>query len=94
VRCCYHDDADGCLCRKPAPGMITDAAQEAGLHLASSFVVGDRWRDIEAGKRAGCRTILLRNPYRGSGDIGPDFEATDMSEAADYILRCRGSQST
>jgi D-glycero-D-manno-heptose 1,7-bisphosphate phosphatase len=93
VRCCYHDDADGCACRKPAPGMIVDAAKQAGLQLTSSFVVGDRWRDIEAGKRAGCRTILLQTTYNENDAIEPDFEAANMSEAADYILRWRGSQS-
>src|SRR3989338_8918354 len=55
-RVCYHDDADHCACLKPAPGLLLQAAQELELDLASCFMVGDRWRDIEAGRRAGCTT--------------------------------------
>src|SRR5262249_42658509 len=49
VQVCPHDDADGCRCRKPAPGMLTDAAAALDLDLAASVMVGDRWRDIDAG---------------------------------------------
>ena len=57
---CPHDDADGCACRKPRPGMILDAARRLGLDLDRSVVVGDRWRDIEAAHRAGVRVRLDR----------------------------------
>jgi D-glycero-D-manno-heptose 1,7-bisphosphate phosphatase len=85
--CCYHDDVDRCECRKPRPGMLFDAAAQLGVILPLSFVVGDRWRDVEAGRAAGCTTILLRQPY--SGDVvRADFEAPDLASAAETILRC------
>jgi D-glycero-D-manno-heptose 1,7-bisphosphate phosphatase len=87
VACCYHDDPDGCACRKPRPGLLIDAAERLGIPLRRSFVVGDRWRDVEAGKRAGCRTILLRRPYSGDG-VQADFEAADLADAAQIIVSC------
>ena len=56
---CPHDDADGCDCRKPLPGLLHRAARDWSIALADSFLVGDSWRDIAAGRAAGCRTILL-----------------------------------
>ena len=85
--CCYHDDADNCGCRKPRPGMLIDAAQRYGLNLRRSFLVGDRWGYIRAGQLAGCTTVLLRRPY--SGYVQADFEAADLPEAAEIILRCK-----
>lgn len=60
---CPHDDGDGCGCRKPKPGMLLEAAQKWGVHLPSSFIIGDSWKDMEAGRRAGCMTLLLDTPY-------------------------------
>lgn len=71
---CGHDNADNCICRKPQPGMIISLAREYEVDLSKSWVVGDRWRDIEAGKSAGCRTIFYN--YRNQGEISnsiPDF---------------------
>ncbi len=59
IRTCDHDDEDECECRKPKAGMLEAAAQDAGLSLHDSFMVGDRWRDVEAGRRAGCTTIFI-----------------------------------
>ena len=59
IKVCYHIDEDNCCCRKPKPGMILDAAKEYMIDLTQSYVIGDRWRDIEAGKAAGCKTILI-----------------------------------
>ncbi len=64
---CYHDDGDGCSCRKPLPGLFHQAAARFSIHLSSSFMVGDRWRDIEAGHRAGCTTILVDRRYAERG---------------------------
>jgi D-glycero-D-manno-heptose 1,7-bisphosphate phosphatase len=64
IRTCYHDDADQCSCRKPAPGMLLEAALTHDLDLSASFMVGDRWRDVEAGFGAGCRTVFLDRGYR------------------------------
>ena len=63
IRVCFHTDEDGCGCRKPLPGMLLAAADELGIDLSSSYMVGDRWRDIEAGQAAGCRTIFIRSGY-------------------------------
>ena len=85
VMCCFHDDADACACRKPQPGMLFDAAAQLGVPLPRSYVVGDRWRDIQAGLAAGCTTILLRQPYSGDS-VQPHFEARDLASAAEIIL--------
>jgi D-glycero-D-manno-heptose 1,7-bisphosphate phosphatase len=81
---CYHDDADLCACRKPRPGLLRDAAAAHGVDLARSVLVGDRWRDIEAGQAAGCTTVLVRRPW--SGPCRPDREARDLVEAAHWVL--------
>lgn len=60
---CPHDNSDNCLCRKPKPGMIIDAAAKWDIDLTNSYFIGDTWKDIHAGKAAGCSTILLDRPY-------------------------------
>lgn len=85
-RVCYHDDRDGCDCRKPQPGLLLAAARESGLDVAASFMVGDRWRDIEAGRRAGCRVIFVDHGYAERRPDNPDYTASSLSEAADWIL--------
>ncbi|HEY1264635.1 MAG TPA: HAD-IIIA family hydrolase, partial [Terriglobales bacterium] len=60
---CYHTDKDNCDCRKPKAGMFLEAARTRNIDLSQSFMVGDRWRDIDAGHNAGCKTILLDNGY-------------------------------
>jgi len=59
IYACFHDDADDCACRKPKPGLLVNAAADLGIDLASSFMVGDRWRDTDAGLAAGCRAIFI-----------------------------------
>lgn len=86
IKACFHVDGDNCDCRKPKPGMITDAAVELSIDLAASFVVGDRWRDIEAGRAAGCRTIFVDWGYKQDGSLHPDWTVTSLSEAANIIL--------
>src|ERR1700675_430011 len=51
---CFHDDADDCPCRKPRPGLLFDAQRKHGLNLSRSFLIGDRWKDVDAGNAAGC----------------------------------------
>ena len=70
---------------KPAPGMILEAAVELDLDLKNSFMVGDRWRDIEAGKNAGCRTILLKSQDIEAIRQKPDFEIYELSELLQLI---------
>lgn len=85
---CYHDEADGCPCRKPRPGLLLQAASAYGIDLPGSFLVGDRWRDIEAGQAAGCTTLLVRRPY--SGPCCPTHEVRDLPEAACRIVGLAG----
>jgi len=88
VLVCYHDDSDGCECRKPQPGLLLRAAAEHRIDLARSFMVGDRWRDVEAGRRAGCSTVRLERHYQQDGpEILPHYVARSFSDAASWILR-------
>jgi D-glycero-D-manno-heptose 1,7-bisphosphate phosphatase len=84
MRCCTHDDADACACRKPRPGMLLELAQAWDLDLASSYVVGDTWRDMGAARAAGCRTVLLRRDYNAG--TPSDLEAGTLAEAIGLIL--------
>ena len=86
IRVCYHDDADDCACRKPKPGMLEDAARDAGLDLSRSFMVGDRWRDVDAGHRAGCVTVFVDHDYAERRPERPDATVRSLPEAADWIL--------
>lgn len=81
---CPHRDADACPCRKPRPGLLEQAAREWGVELTRSFMVGDRWRDIEAAHAVGCAAILVDGPE--PGDARPDHRARDLQEAAAMIL--------
>lgn len=85
VRVCAHDDADRCACRKPAPGLLLDAARDFGIDLGKSFMVGDRWRDIEAGRQAGVRSVLIDYQYQEKR-VSPDYIVQNLSDAADWIL--------
>jgi D-glycero-D-manno-heptose 1,7-bisphosphate phosphatase len=85
---CPHDDADRCQCRKPAPGLIIEAHQRYGVDLSRSFMVGDRWRDIDAGQAAGCRTVFIDQGYRERGpSVPPDARVGSLLEAVDWIVR-------
>jgi D-glycero-D-manno-heptose 1,7-bisphosphate phosphatase len=79
-----------CNCRKPAPGMLLDAAAGLGVDLAASWMVGDTDVDVFAGRAAGCRTVLVAHPgsaHRRSGAAMPDATAADLGAAAEIILR-------
>jgi len=87
VFCCLHDDTDRCTCRKPLPGMLLQAAETHGVDLGGSFVVGDSWRDTEAGLQAGCRTIQLRVDGVAERPQQPPHRwAASLAEAAQVIL--------
>src|SRR5262249_37557032 len=73
VRVCPHDDADACACRKPLPGLLLEAAADWRVRLDASVMVGDRWRDVEAGRGAGCRTVLLARGYDERRATGADL---------------------
>lgn len=87
---CPHGPSDGCACRKPGDGMLRRAAAELELSLADSWMIGDILNDVEAGRRAGCRTILIDNggetEWLGGPLRTPDFTCADLGEAALAIL--------
>ena len=83
---CYHDDDDACECRKPKPGALIDAAQRHGLQLDRSFMVGDRWRDIEAGQRAGCRCLFVDYGYAEQQPAGSFVRVPSLAAAAEWII--------
>jgi D-glycero-D-manno-heptose 1,7-bisphosphate phosphatase len=89
---CPHDDADRCACRKPQPGLLLSAAREHGIDLPRSYMVGDRWRDVEAGKGAGCRTVLVEMGYREALKSPPDHVAAGLREAVRWILGDRAER--
>ncbi len=87
IKVCYHTDANNCACRKPKPGMLLDAAQELGLELRASYMVGDRWRDISAGQAAGCKCLFVEYGYRENSPSHPYVAVKSLAEAAETILR-------
>jgi D-glycero-D-manno-heptose 1,7-bisphosphate phosphatase len=86
IEVCEHDDNEHCECRKPKPGMIMRAQQKLGIDLARSFMVGDRWRDIEAGRRAGCRTLLIGEGYGETFPSPPTAKVPSLPGAASWII--------
>ena len=84
IFCCFHDNSDNCDCRKPKPGMIFEAAKKWNIDLSSSFLVGDRWRDIETGKNAGIKSILIDCGYDEKYSK-PDFTCIDFQGVVHII---------
>lgn len=83
---CFHDDADDCDCRKPRPGLLLRAARELDLDITSSYMAGDRWRDVAAGARAGCKTFYID---AGSAERVADsyaYRVQSLHEAAQIVL--------
>jgi D-glycero-D-manno-heptose 1,7-bisphosphate phosphatase len=73
-------------CRKPRPGMLLHSARDLGIDLRRSYMVGDRWRDIDCGSAAGCRTIFVDYGYAEELRTQPDYRAESLAEAAEIIL--------
>ncbi|HEX7086786.1 MAG TPA: HAD family hydrolase [Vicinamibacterales bacterium] len=85
-----------CACRKPAPGMIERAARDLGLDVVRSFVVGDKWIDVELANRAGARGMLVRTGYGADADVPPPGVRVEaivptLAEAAAAILAATDS---
>ena len=84
---CPHDDRDHCDCRKPRPGLLLRGAEKYHIDLSRSFMVGDRWRDIEAGASAGCATVWIDFGYREQrSSVKPSATVHSLSAAVDWIL--------
>ena len=81
---CPHDPIENCPCHKPKPGLLKIAAKEHSIDLKSSYLIGDRWRDIGAGNAAGCYSILLKRDY--SGECTPNLRVTSLLEATGAII--------
>jgi D-glycero-D-manno-heptose 1,7-bisphosphate phosphatase len=84
---CPHDDSDGCRCRKPLPGMILDAAAIHHVDLSHSVMVGDRWRDIEAGRAAGLATVLIERHYGERQADRPTVVVDELADAVEWIIQ-------
>lgn len=85
---CPHDDGM-CSCRKPLPGLIFQAQKDLRLDLQSSFVIGDRWKDIEAAKSAGCQSVWIDRGYAEKVPSKFDFRAKSLLDATKYVLQCK-----
>ena len=92
IEVCY--DAGAAARRKPAPGMLFDSARTLGLDLARSWMVGDRWRDIDCGVSAGCRTIFIDFGYDEKLRSRPDFLVSDFPAAVGIILAYHSTSLT
>ncbi|MFQ5764268.1 MAG: D-glycero-alpha-D-manno-heptose-1,7-bisphosphate 7-phosphatase [Rhodospirillales bacterium] len=86
IKVCYEVNGPDAICYKPRPRMLLDAAEDHGIDLGRSFMVGDRWRDVGAGNAAGCRTIFIDHGYRDRAPENPDHVVRSLKEAADLIL--------
>ena len=89
VEVCFHSGKgeSKCECRKPRPGMLLASARELEIDLKQSWMVGDRWRDIDCGHTAGCRTVFIDRGYAEELKQRPDFSAGNLAEAAAIIIR-------
>ncbi len=86
IRACFHSQRANCACRKPAPGMLIDAAADWNLALRRCVMVGDRWSDVAAGKAAHCRTVFIDRGYKEPNHEMPTVSVHTLSEAVDWIL--------
>lgn len=87
IKVCFHSQLESCNCRKPKPGMIKTAALEFNINLSKSYMIGDRWSDISAGKAAGCFTILIDRGYTEKIEEQPNVSVSNLQEAVQNILR-------
>lgn len=94
---CPHHPDEGCECRKPKPGLLLQAAEEMGIALQFSYMIGDHEKDIEAGRAAGCKTLFVTtgpNQENGSRQsISPDYIANNLYEAAKWIIEDTESEA-
>lgn len=86
IRVCYDIDSDDNFYYKPKPGMLMDAAEDHGIDLGNSYMVGDRWRDVGAGNAAGCFTLFIDYGYREKRPDNPGKIVRSLAEASDFIL--------
>ena len=93
IEICYHAGeryGEPCRCRKPRPGLILRAATELNIDPKRSYVIGDRWRDVDCAHAAGCRAILIQRGYKETLREAPDFTVANFNEAVSAVLRDAG----
>ena len=93
IEVCYHAGkryGQPCGCRKPSPGLIVRAAAELNIDPKKSYVIGDRWRDVDCARAAGCRAIFIERGYEESLREAPDFTVANFNEAVTAVLRDAG----
>lgn len=83
---CPHDDRDSCQCRKPKSGLLVQAAKLLKIDLERSYIIGDRWKDIEAGQNVGCKGIFINRNYSEKPPKLPYTEVKSLSEATNIIV--------
>jgi D-glycero-D-manno-heptose 1,7-bisphosphate phosphatase len=86
IKVCYHIKEDKCACRKPEPGMLLESAKKYDINLSKSYLVGDRWRDIDAARSAGCTSFFVNYEYSENLNILPDYTVLSLAEATQIIL--------
>ena len=84
---CFHDDKDFCECRKPKPGNIIKASMNYQIDLSNSYMIGDRWRDIESGQKAGCKTIYVDYNYDEAKPTTYDFKVNSVKELKRIVFQ-------
>jgi len=90
IEICYHGGeryGSPCDCRKPRPGLILRAAAELNIDLKESYVIGDRWRDIDCARAAGCRVIFIERGYKEKSCQAADVTVANFKEAVNAVLR-------
>ena len=86
VLVCLHDQADNCQCRKPRPGLLMEAQRRHDLDLSRSFLIGDRWKDVDAGNAAGCKTVFIDYNYHERGpSTEPSVRVSSLRGAVNWI---------
>ncbi|NTW99378.1 MAG: HAD-IIIA family hydrolase [Geobacteraceae bacterium] len=91
IMLCCHDEKDECNCRKPKPGLLLDAAKLFNIDLAESYMVGDRWKDVDAGKAAGCKTIFIDYGYLERQPENQDFTIQKPRDILGIIIKTPNS---
>ncbi len=87
IEICYHVDKDNCNCRKPKPGMLLNAIERHGIDVKKSWMIGDRWRDVAAGRAAGCQTVFIDYDYPNEPrPENPDIVVRSLAEAVPIVL--------
>ena len=84
---CWHGLDGKCECRKPLPGLLIQASEKWQIDLEKSFMIGDRWRDVDSGHAAGCKTIFIDYQYNECLNYQPDYTTTSIRDASEWIIR-------